>query len=875
MKKIFIIALFSILNICITFAQKQAFVVELHNGLADIYAVTPELKIKNAIDIDSLVITQNDKNIASYSRSDVKRIYFDDEQILTDSVERAAFIALYNATNGPNWQYQTNWCSDKPISEWEGIDISQDYFSFDHYADKNMIGELPIEITNLKRFNRIALYSNKLYGQIPATIGRLSNLTELNLGSNKLSGSIPPSIVKLSNLQYLDLYNNALSGEIPKNISKLSNLRKITLWSNKIEGSLPEELLKLPYLEELNLRYNKLSGQIPDVFPRNNKLTFVSLCGNNFTGPIPSSIGNLKSVKNLNLSMNNLSGQIPECIGYLTSLEELSLWKNNLEGEIPSSFENLKKLIASRPDGSKYFNLDSYYNNLSGKVPSLFLNSEGWQNEWAKIISHNNYSLDDFYITAPSFHVYDVEGNIQDSRTIYQTNTYTALFHWRTDCGYAISFLQLVKDLYKKYKKKGLEIIGFSEQKDTKTFIDYIANEDIQWSNFISTKDNMLDYTYSCVGTGCGYPEGGTPEISLVDFSGRVVFSSAISPYRDVANFLEEHLGNGDEAYTSKDYSQDGKVYQLKNATKGKGINLVLMGEGYTDKDIEEGKYLSGMQNAIKELFEEQPMKELKEYFNVYTVIAVSPNGSYFDGSKHAFEENDSKIFEYARKAIGESPERIMVGIIYNDVLKGANERSYTRMWLSDGSFISYIKGIDEGLLCHEIVGHGLAQLLDEYIEPGNEGKTIPEGKKNYLEEVWKEYGVGANVDCCNDPSEVKWAHFLADDRYNLEQLGIYEGGYLYSKGCYRPTEKSLMRCNDIHFNAPSRESIYKHIMKYADPTWQYNREEFIEFDLSTFKPTESKSRQTNKIKESDNTGIKERIMGLPPKIIKGTWKNH
>jgi len=44
-----------------------------------------------------------------------------------------------------------------------------------------------------------------------------------------------------------------------------------------------------------------------------------------------------------------------------------------------------------------------------------------------------------------------------------------------------------------------------------------------------------------------------------------------------------------------------------------------------------------------------------------------------------------------------------------------------------------------------------------------------------------------------------------------------------------------MMRYNDCPFNAPSREAIYKHVMKYSNPSWQYNREEFVQFDKNNF----------------------------------------
>ena len=35
--------------------------------------------------------------------------------------ERAALVALYEATNGANWANRANWLSDEPLWEWHGV----------------------------------------------------------------------------------------------------------------------------------------------------------------------------------------------------------------------------------------------------------------------------------------------------------------------------------------------------------------------------------------------------------------------------------------------------------------------------------------------------------------------------------------------------------------------------------------------------------------------------------------------------------------------------------------------------------------------------------------------------------------------------------
>lgn len=96
-------------------------------------------------------------------------------------------------------------------------------------------------------------------------------------------------------------------------------------------------------------------------------------------------------------------------------------------------------------------------------------------------------------------------------------------------------------------------------------------------------------------------------------------------------------------------------------------------------------------------------------------------------------------------------------------------------------------------------------------------------------------YGYYANMDFISDPEKVRWAHFIKDRRYLYEEIGLFEGAYLYKKGIYRPTNSSIMNSGGNRsnlFNAPSREAIYKRAMKLAyGDSWTYDYEEFVKFD--------------------------------------------
>ena len=115
--------------------------------------------------------------------------------------DRAALVALYNATDGDNWTDKANWLSDKPLGKWFGV------------------------FTNAQgHVNALFLLSNELSGTIPSSLGNLSNLVILDLRDNELSGTIPSSFGNLTKLEWLILAFNNLSGTIPSSFGNLSNL---------------------------------------------------------------------------------------------------------------------------------------------------------------------------------------------------------------------------------------------------------------------------------------------------------------------------------------------------------------------------------------------------------------------------------------------------------------------------------------------------------------------------------------------------------------------------------------------------------------------------------------------------------------------------
>ena len=174
--------------------------------------------------------------------------------------DREALVALYNATDGPNWMNNDNWLSDRPLDEWYGVDTEAGRVVLLELSENGLNGEIPAELGQLSDLAWLDLYTNQLSGDIPPELGQLSYLVGLALNDNQLTGAIPPELGQLSYLEHLRLDSNDLTGAIPANLGQLSNLDYLDLADNDLSGEIPAELGQLSLLTGLYLTGNDLSG---------------------------------------------------------------------------------------------------------------------------------------------------------------------------------------------------------------------------------------------------------------------------------------------------------------------------------------------------------------------------------------------------------------------------------------------------------------------------------------------------------------------------------------------------------------------------------------------------------------------------------------
>jgi hypothetical protein len=306
-------------------------------------------------------------------------------------------------------------------------------------------------------------------------------------------------------------------------------------------------------------------------------------------------------------------------------------------------------------------------------------------------------------------------------------------------------------------------------------------------------------------------------------------------------------------AYLDKD------TVKLQSATVGKGVNLILMGDGYTAKDMNRGtgKYEKDMRAAADHFFSVYPYTVYRDHFNVYMVAAVSAQEgisnkstaktintkfeSLWEGGRSTgIDCNDDMVVEYvdaiADLAFANIHDLTVIMPINASVYAGTCSMYYDYSFKTDygnGFSISMCPvGSDfDEVVTHEAGGHGFAKLTDEYVYYANE--TIPQEDIDLIKYV-KTFGWYENVDFYSDILLTSWKGFAGLSKYYM--VGTFGGADLYGKGIWRPEYNSCMNDNVPYYNAPSRWAQVRRIKKLAGINYTFSQ--FLQDDAVPAYPT-------------------------------------
>ena len=329
-------------------------------------------------------------------------------------------------------------------------------------------------------------------------------------------------------------------------------------------------------------------------------------------------------------------------------------------------------------------------------------------------------------------------------------------------------------------------------------------------------------------------------------------------------------------------YAED-QWLTLQKATKGnnRGINIVILGDGYDAKDIASGQYLKDMQDEVEYFFGIEPYKTYRDYFNIYTAFPVSTESGI--GSINTIRYNRfnttftggvglkcdyDEMFSYVLNAPTVTRDNLCQSLIIV-IPNSTDYGGITQMW-EDGSAIAFCPKStygypldSRGVIQHEAGGHGFGKLGDEYIYHNAFIDACGCTCCGHVDAILGAQSLGwfDNISITGKTNQVPWSHLIYDPRYS-DIVDIYEGGYMHSRGVFRSEQNSCMN-NDIpYYSTISRESIVKRIKRYAGE--EYSFEEFVANDKRDVNIMETRSTGTY-------SGSLVRSRQLPPTIHKGS----
>ena len=569
-------------------------------------------------------------------------------------------------------------------------------------------------------------------------------------------------------LEYIDLTNNQIKSI---DVSNNPELDYIDLTNNQIKSIDVSKNLKL---ERITCSDNKLTSI--DV-TNNQKLTKLNISGNSI---VEIDLGNNPELKHLICNKNKISELE---LSNNKKLERLNVNDNNLASLTVNCCPEIKTLKAN--------------NNLIKEMDISELTS-----------------LFDFYCSGnplETLYVFDGQIDAINNKEIPST---TKIVVKGTEPGEDEVFT-VTPTLF--------DIDGY-EQDITMTVtanISYSIDSQPEWISKKSDNSGVYTFTVSANTTSSSR-------------SGEIIFKNVNN------SFLTVTVKQRIQTYTSSDYSQDGQVTRIHSATVGKGIDVVFVGDAFADKDQDLfNKYVELGKEAF---FTEEPFRSTKNRFNIYRIGSVSKNGIIAqEGGDTKFSAqfgqgtyvggDNNLVNSFVKASI---PSVDLTKTIIFVIINKAKYAGTCHMF-SNNQAVCYVplcRNENEyaQTLRHEGCGHGFGKLADEYFYDSM--GRIPDDEVSELKK-WKgfAYGFHENVDLTSDPNTILWSKFISDSRYS-GKVGVHEGGYTYPYGVYRPTHNSIMRYNTGGFNAPSREAIYKKIMKFSEgDAWTYDYETFVAFD--------------------------------------------
>lgn len=329
----------------------------------------------------------------------------------------------------------------------------------------------------------------------------------------------------------------------------------------------------------------------------------------------------------------------------------------------------------------------------------------------------------------------------------------------------------------------------------------------------------------------------------------------------------------------------ENELVALQKHTKGRGIDILFLGDGYDAEALASGKYLDLAREEMEYFFGLPPYDRFRDYFNVYAGIALSQEtgintvntyrntrfGTIYAGSKACngpgprLMPDDQLIFPYITQTLTDTPfkegdlSRLLVILLPNTEEYGGVTYLYEDdrvIAICPRSSQAYPEDT-RGVVQREAGGFGFGKLANERITynlyaPTSVAAAITSGHGR---------GWYRNVSITGKMAEVPWAHFIFDPRYS-DYVDVFEGGFDYTRKVWRSEASSCMNTGIPYYNTISRQAITERIKQLAGEP--FDMEEFYENDTNEWGSTGGTTRTTV---SGTGTGVNH-----APIVVKGKY---
>ena len=293
----------------------------------------------------------------------------------------------------------------------------------------------------------------------------------------------------------------------------------------------------------------------------------------------------------------------------------------------------------------------------------------------------------------------------------------------------------------------------------------------------------------------------------------------------------------------SYEYAEDTEIMIQEASAGNREIPVFILGEGFNADNIVSGEYLQRVNETMDQLFAIEPFKSYRDYFTVSTAVACSPDrgvGDLFTVKVNCFGTdgvvpNRGKLREYVERVsrhAGDNMGNALIIMVSNyGAFSGWSDIDWDGCSMAGIGIVDDVYPYDQrGLVQHYAGGEAFAGLGNEavYHFEHIKGCTCPGcadlGKFNDM----KARGFFANLTMSPRMADAPWSEFIFHPKYS-QMVDMWEGGHGHIRGVWRSEANSVMNTYIAYFNAISRYTIYKEIMRRSGKN--ASLEEFIAND--------------------------------------------